>query len=65
MPSELPQFTIRVSPQTLYKIRYIAGENERSANKEIAVLIKRHIASYETEHGVIQVPVKKSPSIQE
>lgn len=56
MPSDLPQFTIRVSKQTLYKIRYIASENERSANKEIAVLMKQYIDAYEARHGVIQVP---------
>ena len=60
MPSNLPQFTIRVSKQTLFKIRHIANENERSANKEIAVLIKRHIADYEAVNGSIQVPVEES-----
>ncbi len=59
MPSDLPQFTVRVSKMTLYKLRHIAAENERSANKEIAVLIKQHIAQYEAEHGPIEVPVEE------
>ena len=57
MPSDLTQFTVRVNQNVLYKIRYIADENERSANKEIAVLIKKHIAEYEKIHGEIVVPV--------
>lgn len=60
MPSDLPQFTIRISKQTLYKLRHIANEHERSANKEIAVLIKKHIASYEAEYGSIEVPVEEA-----
>jgi len=60
MPSDLPQFTIRVNKLTLYKIRYIAEAQGRSANREIAMLIKRYISAYESKHGAIQVPAEKS-----
>ena len=59
MPSYLPQFTIRLSKAVLYKIRYIAEQNERSANKEIAVLVKKHIVDYEKENGEIEVPAEE------
>ena len=58
MPSDLPQFTIRINKRTLFKIRHIADYNERSANKEITLLIRRHIAAHEAEHGVINVPAE-------
>jgi len=60
MPSDLPQFTIRLNKRTLYKIRYIASENERSANKEVVMLIKQHIKSFEKEYGAIKVPTSIS-----
>lgn len=53
MPSNLPQFTIRIDPLMLQKIRYIAEYNARSANKEIEFLVTQHIANFEKEHGVI------------
>jgi len=53
MPSNLPQFTIRIDPLMLQKIRYIAEYNARSANREVETLIKNHIADFEKEHGVI------------
>ena len=35
------------------KLKYIAGHNGRSANKEIEQLILAHIASYESVHDPI------------
>lgn len=53
MPSSLPQFTIRIKPLMLRKIRYIAEYNARSANREVETLIKKHIEQFEKEHGKI------------
>ncbi|WRS27825.1 Arc family DNA-binding protein [Oscillospiraceae bacterium MB08-C2-2] len=55
MPSNLPQFTLRISLSLLDKLRYIANQNSRSANKEMEMLIKNHIAEFEKEHGEIIV----------
>ncbi len=35
MPSDLPRYTLRIPQIYLDKIRYIAEENGRSANKEM------------------------------
>ena len=35
MPSNLPQFTIRIEPGLLKKLRYVAEYNARSANREV------------------------------
>ncbi len=53
MPSDLPRYTLRMPHELLKKIRYIAEENGRSANKEIELMIKKRIKDYEVENGVI------------
>ena len=53
MPSNLPRYTLRIPQIHLDKIRYIAEENGRSANREIELLIKQHIKVYEGENGII------------
>lgn len=53
MPSDLPRFTIRVSSVLLQKLRYIAAYNARSANREVELLIRRHVQAFEKEHGEI------------
>lgn len=53
MPSNLPQFTVRVNPELLKKFRYIAEYNARSANREAELLIRKHVESFEKEHGEI------------
>lgn len=55
MPSELPRFTVRVNPELIKKMGYIAEENGRSVNKEIEQLIKAHIAAYEKKNGPIEL----------
>lgn len=53
MPSNLPQFTIRIDPTLLKKIRYVAEYNARSANREVEVLIRKHVADFEQKYGTI------------
>ena len=53
MPSDLPRYTLRIPQEYLEKIRYIAEENGRSANREIELKIKARIQEYEREHGEI------------
>ena len=55
MASDLPRYTLRIPQEYLDKIRYIAGENGRSANREIELLIKRRISDYEKKHGEIKL----------
>lgn len=53
MPSNLPQFTIRIDPELLKKLRFVAEYNARSANREVEVLIRNHVAEFEKKHGTI------------
>lgn len=51
--TDTAKFTLRTDAELLKKFRYIADYNARSANRELEVLIKRHIAEFEKEHGKI------------
>jgi hypothetical protein len=56
MTSDLPRYTLRIPKDLLDKIRYIADENARSANREIETLIRQRIKVYEEENGKIELP---------
>lgn len=53
MPSNMPQFTVRVDPALLAKFRYVAEYNARSANREAELLFRQHVEAFEKTHGVI------------
>lgn len=53
MPHRNPQYALRIPEETMDKLKYIAGHNGRSANKEIEQLILAHIANYEEKNGTI------------
>lgn len=48
-----PHYALRIPTETMDKLKYIAGYNGRSANKEIEQLILKHITAFEKEHGII------------
>ena len=52
-PHKNPHYTLIIEKNTMDKLKYKAGQNGRSANKEIEQLILAHIASYERVHGPI------------
>lgn len=54
MASNLPQFTVRISPDLLKKFRIIADYNGRSANRELEMLVREHVSKFEKEHGEIK-----------
>lgn len=53
MKDDFPRYTLRISQILLDKLGYIAEYEGRTKNKEIEQLIKKHIAEFEAEHGVI------------
>lgn len=53
MESEIVKFTLRTDAELLKKFRIVADYNARSANRELEVLIKKHITEFEKEHGKI------------
>ncbi len=53
MMTDTTKFTLRTDAEILRKFRYVADYNARSANRELEVLMKKHIAEFEKEHGKI------------
>jgi hypothetical protein len=49
------KFTVRVESTLLEKFRFVADFNARSANREIEVLMKKHIGEFEKKYGIIDV----------
>lgn len=55
MPSDIVKFTVRTDAQLLKMFRYVAEYNARSANRELEVLMKKHVAEFEIKHGKIEL----------
>lgn len=58
MKDDKSRYTLRVAPELLDKLGYIAEYEGRTKNRELEQMIKRRIADFEAEHGTIQ-PAKK------
>ena len=54
MSNETVKFTLRTKEELLKKFRYVAEYNARSANRELEVLMRKHIAEFEKTHGRIE-----------
>ena len=55
MPNDNAKFTLRTDTELLQKFRYVAEYNARSANRELEVIMKKHISDFEKAHGKIEL----------
>lgn len=55
MGDDKPRYTLRIAPELLDKLGYIAEYEGRTKNKELEQLVKQRIAQFEREHGKIEV----------
>lgn len=55
MKDSKSRFTLRVSPELLEKLGYIAEYEGRTKNRELERMIKQRIADFEQEHGTIEI----------
>ena len=53
MTTDTAKFTLRTDSELLRKFRFVAEYNARSANRELEVLMKKHVAEFEKENGTI------------
>ena len=51
--SENPHFAVRIPREKLDKFKYVADYNARSANKELEMIITKHINKFEKKYGEI------------
>ena len=54
MTNEIAKFTLRTDSELMKKLRIVADYNGRSANRELEVLMKKHVADFEQKHGKIE-----------
>ena len=59
MLEELSRYTLRVTPELLEKLGYIAEYEGRTKNRELEQMIKKRIRDFEAEHGPISVENKE------
>lgn len=55
MKADTAKFTLRTNSDLLRKFHFVADYNGRSANRELEVLMKRHIAEFEKDHEKISL----------
>ena len=55
MKDHIISYTLRVSRDLMDKLAYVAEYEGRTKNKEIEQLIKKRVAAFEREHGVIEL----------
>ena len=55
MGKQANPYSLRVNPVTMEKIKIIAALNDRSLNGQIENILKKYVAEYERENGVIDV----------
>ncbi len=58
MTQEPSKFTVRTDSELLKKFRFVADYNGRSANRELEMLMKKHVESFEKQHGNIDEHLK-------
>ena len=54
MPNDVSKFTLRTESELLQKFHFVAEYNARSSNRELEVIMKKHIAEFEKIHGKIE-----------
>lgn len=57
MTQEPSRYTLRVSPELLEKLGYIAEYEGRTKNRELEQMIKKRIREFEQEHGPIEIEI--------
>lgn len=55
MTNDIAKFTLRTDFELLQKFRFVAEYNARSANRELEVIMKKHIAEFEKTNGKIHL----------
>lgn len=53
MTTDKRQFTLRMQPENIEKIKYIAAANKRSMAMQLEYWAEQHIADYEGKFGKI------------
>lgn len=55
MQDETVRFTLRTNSELLRKFAYVAEYNARSINRELQIVMRKHISDFEKENGEIEL----------
>jgi len=55
MGNYYPPFSLRIPEELIEKVKGIAMENKRSANKELEYIIQAYVENWEKQNGIIYV----------
>ena len=55
MKDDKSRYTLRIAPELLDKLGYIAEYEGRTKNRELEQMVKKRIAEFEAEHGKIEI----------
>jgi len=55
MDDKVLRYTLRVDRDIFQKFRYIAESEGRSANRSLEQYIKKRVAKYEEDNGIIEI----------
>ena len=53
MMTKIVKFTLRTESELLQKFHFVAQYHGRSSNRELEILMKKHIAEFERKHNKI------------
>lgn len=56
MKKDVKDYSLRLDPKTMFKLHYIADSEDRPVSRELTRLVRKRIAEFEAEHGVIETP---------
>ncbi len=56
MKKETKDYPLRLDRKTMFKLHYIAQSEDRPISRELTRLVRKRIAEFEAEHGVIETP---------
>lgn len=65
MPSKLPVIKANTTEENIIKMKTIAKYNKRSMAKELEMIVEKHIADFENEHGEIEIYTMSPTEIAE
>ena len=51
---KIRDFSLRIEDELLKKLHYIAEFEDRSVNRELLRVIRKHVDEFEAEHGKIE-----------
>jgi len=60
MKKDIKHLSLRVSPELMHKLNYVAAYDDRSMNWLMTKLVSNYVAKFEAKHGKIEFDAEDS-----